>query len=164
MNEEILIERTVKVLEDNLNSALTEVWGEVAANYTKLGVDKTLIDAPVISAGSYHRWSLEDRAATSDFKIIVNSGLTPSDSTNVGTPLRQYDLSIEIIWTYGQQESDRYSVPARVREGVLRTIEKFKRDIVGTNKIWVADAMMGADNPGEGNRESAAGVLYNIIA
>ena len=164
--EEILIERTIKVLFENLEEKMTKVWKSVEDKLAKLGPayqERSKIPF-VPTPNDFFRFSLGERISNKNYRFIVSCQRSSVDTTDRGEVANEYELEIVFLYDYKFDGRSRYYIPMRVREAIMSVIEDQSRHITGRSSNITLGDIQTAEATAKGSRTVMAGVVYKIIA
>lgn len=164
--EEIIVERTIKVLAEHLQPELLDVWLFNESELERLEIiEKKNLDIPInVSSEDFFRFGLGERVSSKNYRFIVSSQRNIADTDHRGDVANEYDLEIFFIYDFGFDEKSRYYIPMRVREAIIKAVEKHSRMITGRSSDITLSDISTVETAGKGGRSVLAGVLYKTIA
>lgn len=164
--EEIIVERTIKLLQEKLNRQVVKTWAKIDDGLLNINPDHVISTPPFeFKDKDFFRFNLEETVANSNKRIIVGCERSIADSSNRGDIANDYTL--EIMFMYETNYSDirsRIYIPLRYREAIIRTIGENYREITNHSSFISLEDLGVVESDNEGNRSIVAGVVYQVVA
>ena len=162
--EEVLIERTIKVLTVELQAKLVETWERQNKSLKEINPSREDDQVPFeVEESDFFRYSLEERPTTKNYRFIVSCQREILDSTDRGMSISEYETEIVFLYDFGYDKVSRYYIPLRVREAISKTIQENFRKITRQSSHITPHNTAAVETANGGDRMVITGISYKIV-
>ena len=163
--EEVLVERTIKVLVDYLDAEMALVWTDIEGKLEKLDpmYQKNLTLPFIVDAQDFFRFSLDERPSVKNHRFIISCQRTIADTTDRSDLASGYDLEVIFMYDYTFDGKSRYYIPMRVREAIINALQKHSRLITGRSSYFSVGEINTAEMSDTASRTVLCGVQFKTI-